>query len=925
MGPPPYKWLADELHLSGTAKVKDLLRNPLTTKSWDEFVVNTEQFIDDGQRPECRKLEVMALIAEHRKRDLNLLCTLQAGSATSDWTIHHYCARLLLDWEWAHTGTSGVLRAALEDHGEETFMDRLFGLYRAKRASLAESKQGRRTQGPIVNETGSDDSGGSLGCATDSVPAFSDQPLSLRLAWLDSPDPDNDTVKIVVQGPISFTEVKRSFESRFNLGEAHQQFANFFYPAYNITANDEQSWSLFVIELAGAVQNATRKELLVEVRTVDLQSDLRPRLASQFEKSSEECRADILRLRSDAVRSELFKTVRAMLSELGGASSCGEEDEVEPLEADDATQALQHAEVVVLKPRKEFQIPNDPAAIFRSKRQLQWLTNDRLYARDELSSSEYAMYKMIEAPRGIYMEGMREGRYLKLHQPPAVKGLTEIMTSFDGALLTDDVGLGKTIQLVATVNHYVNERRAVEDISERYAKFGPPRPMLFLVPHSLINQWAAEIKRYIAAFRVLQYYGQEQSGLDEDVIKSLKHTDALFQEADEDVASTIVLTSPETFARRHGHSAIITDHLWWNLCNALRRTIEDLKKDTFWKNLVRDKQLEFLHEYSRVTGIQPPVCPADLRGCFSFVVCDEAHKLKNEDASRGMALMIATDRASKERPRVLLATATPILNDLTDIWGLLQLLEDPAAWSSNKVIVNGASPSPDDVWDVKWGDNARIWAMRLNRQAFEKKMPRGLMMSRLRAVLSKVMIRRSYGSKVPFSNERTIADDLPKVHSRLKFLDFRSTEFDRFVSFSKTRYQNFIRTTEGGVVHMTPASFHALSLSHIFIPLAESKTLKKQKPIKAFIKAGKTAWDMLETISDEVSWFKEWVRDISGLPPKDDNMKILRCFLEWSPKLRYIADLVLDLNVLQREKILFWTHLPAEQELVKLVSQPQFD
>ena len=136
-------------------------------------------------------------------------------------------------------------------------------------------------------------------------------------------------------------------------------------------------------------------------------------------------------------------------------------------------------------------------------------------------------------------------------------------------------------------------------------------------------------------------------------------------------------------------------------------------------------------------------------------------------------------------------------------------------------------------------------------------MPHNVMISRLRKVLSKVMIRRSYGSKVPFDSEKTIAEDLPNVHSRVKHLDFRQAEFDRFVAFSRSRYANFIRTTDEGFVQMTPASFHALSLSHIYLPLAESRTLTKQRSIQAFIKSGKSALDMLTTVANEVSWFGE--------------------------------------------------------------------
>ena len=270
-------------------------------------------------------------------------------------------------------------------------------------------------------------------------------------------------------------------------------------------------------------------------------------------------------------------------------------------------------------------------------------------------------------------------------------------------------------------------------------------------------------------------------------------------------------------------------------------------------------------------------------------------------------------------PKLLLATATPILNTVNDIFGLLQLLEDPLAWTTNRVVMNGQTPTELDVWHSKWDGDARIAGMRMTCKALEPlKEDHNALMPRLRQVLVGCMVRRSYGSRVA---GKLLGEALPNTHTRVKQVEFRAEEYQVFLNMTKKRSRKLMQATKTGELNMASTSVHDLSLSQVFLPLGESKKLGQQKGIEKFIKAGKTAWDMLETLASErtrMPWFGDWM-DKHGMPDREDNLGILRCFLEWSPKLRFVVDAVLDLVVLQQEKVLLWTHFPAEQELVKLV------
>ena len=66
-----------------------------------------------------------------------------------------------------------------------------------------------------------------------------------------------------------------------------------------------------------------------------------------------------------------------------------------------------------------------------------------------------------------------------------------------GGILADDMGLGKTVQVIALLQTLKDEGRLT-------------RPVLIVVPLTLIFNWVQEFKRFAPEMRVLRYYGNRQ-------------------------------------------------------------------------------------------------------------------------------------------------------------------------------------------------------------------------------------------------------------------------------------------------------------------------------------------------------------------------------------------------------------------------------
>lgn len=174
-----------------------------------------------------------------------------------------------------------------------------------------------------------------------------------------------------------------------------------------------------------------------------------------------------------------------------------------------------------------------------------------------------------------------------------------------GALLADDMGLGKTVQLLTVLGWY-------------YEKFANAAPSVILAPKSLVENWAAETKKFFndSYPEVLVLYGNE--------LKSRKQPLGLIDE------------------QLQG-----------------RGVTELLKPNWVGEAKVIVTTYDVLTSYEFSLARQP----------FAFVICDEAQRIKTP----GTQVTLAA-KALKADFRIA-CTGTPVENTLADLWCLFDFVQ----------------------------------------------------------------------------------------------------------------------------------------------------------------------------------------------------------------------------------------------------------
>jgi SNF2 family DNA or RNA helicase len=157
------------------------------------------------------------------------------------------------------------------------------------------------------------------------------------------------------------------------------------------------------------------------------------------------------------------------------------------------------------------------------------------------------------------MDGFIGNITLDIHQPTGIHSLYEFEESgVGGGILADDVGLGKTMQVIGLLLHRSNERR---EATRRGDNVPAARPTLIVMPQGLISQWRDEIISFTNRFHVADYYGSNKKSTDPAVsyfgsskASRLTIDHPLFDES-EATSDTIILTSYTTLSTRHGPKA----------------------------------------------------------------------------------------------------------------------------------------------------------------------------------------------------------------------------------------------------------------------------------------------------------------------------------------------------------------------------------
>ena len=198
---------------------------------------------------------------------------------------------------------------------------------------------------------------------------------------------------------------------------------------------------------------------------------------------------------------------------------------------------------------------------------------------------------------------------LKKHQVSGIAWFQHLVSRAPadcrGALLADDMGLGKTLQLLTVLGWY-------------YETTPRAAPSLILAPKSLVDNWAAETKKFF----------------------------------DDSFPAVLVLYGEELRERKQP-LGLIDQQLQSRGVNEL------LKPDWAANAKVIITTYEVLTSYEFSFARQP----------FAFVICDEAQRIKTPGTHASIAA-----RALKADFRIA-CTGTPVENSLADLWCLFDFVQ----------------------------------------------------------------------------------------------------------------------------------------------------------------------------------------------------------------------------------------------------------
>lgn len=278
-------------------------------------------------------------------------------------------------------------------------------------------------------------------------------------------------------------------------------------------------------------------------------------------------------------------------------------------------------------------------------------------------------------------------RYLKPYQLVGINFLMLLYRQkIGGAILADEMGLGKTAQLIT----YLGVIRKMEN---------DPGPHLVVVPASLLENWQRELRRWCPDLKIVVYYGKHRSVVRKR-LNALRERMAQGLPADDDLAD---LACPDTLAEIAANEKLAEVEAE---AAALEAGADD---DPLGLGQIHESDDEYdltkdQEEGAEEEGAEQPPPQWDMgSGCtpapfnimitcytlferdspeqrldrgflekwrWSHLVMDEAHALKNRNASRTMRLRRV---ANASRRRIML-TGTPLQNDLNELQNLLHFL-----------------------------------------------------------------------------------------------------------------------------------------------------------------------------------------------------------------------------------------------------------
>ncbi|KAI7333912.1 hypothetical protein KC315_g4000 [Hortaea werneckii] len=320
--------------------------------------------------------------------------------------------------------------------------------------------------------------------------------------------------------------------------------------------------------------------------------------------------------------------------------------------------------------------------------------------KDHSYYSEFAVREHIEGLESKDDVPLRDPKYLKLlpHQRDGIGWLEYFLGKYKGALLADQMGLGKTLQVVAVVLRQLQAAR----------REGREATFLIIVPLPLLDTWEAELAK-APELKVYLYHGLSAKEKSE---YQLRQYDVVLTTYDTVVSEWKRLKKAQT---AFGHCASGKKDVW-ELTN---RAQED-----FWYAECLSKgpakTAKPKYETLQVSRVTAPIFGVR----WETVVADEAHTFRNYESIRAMALV---DLISNMRIAI---TGTPMQNFKWDLYSLIRFLRIrpwcnrelfKAAFASNVKSGYGKDNKNKQVEIILSGTTRAFTLRRLHQDYFEER------------------------------------------------------------------------------------------------------------------------------------------------------------------------------------------------------------
>jgi len=212
----------------------------------------------------------------------------------------------------------------------------------------------------------------------------------------------------------------------------------------------------------------------------------------------------------------------------------------------------------------------------------------------------------------------QNGGMLRDYQAEGVSWLLSNYTNKRSCILADEMGLGKTIQTACYVNFVARELKC-------------RGPFLIVAPLSTIPHWSREFKAWTDLNAVI-YYGSQE---DRTIIR--QHEFPFFEDRPE------VYSSNALYLKRcHKKSTKKHERIW--MIEVVITTPETLVLD----------------DHKELSAVQ-----------WELLIVDEAHRLKNHESK----LAVNLRHEDFIFNNIVLLTGTPIQNNLTELWALLNFAD----------------------------------------------------------------------------------------------------------------------------------------------------------------------------------------------------------------------------------------------------------